>query len=222
MTRPNSTPENEPTIRILQAATICFARIYHRIDVIRPCSIPKTGAAILVSNHTSGLDPALIQAVCPRLITWMMAREYYHQPGMRWLFKRIGVIPVDRNDRDVAAMRLALRTLHEGGVLGIFPEGRIETSRELLPFQTGAALMALKTGVPIYPCYLDGSQRNRSMLQAVLLPQHANITFGEPLHLKDGHAGHGSAESAARVMQAAIYALYFDKNKNKITKDGKK
>src|SRR5436190_238239 len=86
--------------------------------------------------NRAALDALLIQSVCPRLITWMMAKEYYAVPGIGWVFRTVGAIPVERSGRDLAATRAAMRALEENAVLGIFPEGRIETDRELLPFQT--------------------------------------------------------------------------------------
>ena len=90
-----------------------------------------------------------------------------------------------------------------GRVLGIFPEGRIAPPGELLPFQTGVALMALKKCVSVYPACLDGTQRGKSMIQAMLLPQAARIAFGRPLNL-DAAPGAGDRleVGTARIRQA--------------------
>src|SRR3954465_1626327 len=125
-------PENRPIIRVLQAIDVCFARIYHRLSVRRPQQLPQTGPAILVCNHISGVDPLLIQSVCPRMISWMVAKEYTKLPVMSWMFKQIGAIPVARSGRDLPSTRSAMRALHDGRVVGVFPEGRIQTSRQLL------------------------------------------------------------------------------------------
>jgi 1-acyl-sn-glycerol-3-phosphate acyltransferase len=203
---PTSPVENRPIIRILQAATVCYARIYHRVNVLERSHLPKRGPAILVSNHISGLDPVLIQSVSSRLIVWMMAKEYFDLPGLAWLFRAVQVIPVDRSRHDLTAMRLALTALRAGLVVGIFPEGRLEVSRELLPFQTGVALMGLKTGVPIFPCYLDGTQRSLPMLQAYLQPQHATICFGARIAL-NGSGERSNVESATKLIQSSVATL---------------
>jgi 1-acyl-sn-glycerol-3-phosphate acyltransferase len=179
-------PEDRLSIRLLQAFDVCFARIYHRVNVVSPQRLPKHGPAILVCNHVSGLDPMLIQSVCPRLIVWMMAREYYEIGVLRWVFKTVEAIPVDRSGRDLAATRAAMRALQAGRILGVFPEGRIETSRELLPFQTGVALLAQKAGVPVYPAYLDGTQRGKEMVQAFLYRNCANLAFGPAIETPKG------------------------------------
>ena len=188
-------PEDRLTIRLLQAFDVCFARIYHRVNVLSPQRLPKQGPAILICNHVSGLDPMLIQSVCPRLIVWMMAREYYEIPVLRPIFRTVEAIPVDRGGRDLAATRSALRALEAGRILGVFPEGKIEKSRQLLPFQTGVALMALKANVPVYPAYLDGSQRNKTMLQAFLYPNVATLAFGPVVQTE-------SASTSKEVLQS--------------------
>jgi 1-acyl-sn-glycerol-3-phosphate acyltransferase len=190
-----SRPEGRLSIRLLQAFDVCFARIYHRVNVLSPQRLPKHGPAILICNHVSGLDPMLIQSVCPRLIVWMMAKEYYEIPVLRSVFKAVEAIPVDRGGRDLAATRSALRALEAGRILGVFPEGRIETSHELLPFQTGVAMMAVKAGVPVYPAYLDGTQRRKNMLQAFLYPHVASLAFGPQVEFE-------AASTSKEVLQS--------------------
>lgn len=197
--------ENDVVIRLLQAVTVCYARIYHQIIVHRPPHLPHRGPAILVCNHTSSLDPLLIQSVCPRLIRWMMAKEYFDVKPMRWLFNTVGVILVERSGRDMAATRAAMRALANGYVLGVFPEGRIETTDDLLPFQSGIGLLALKTGAPVYPAFLDGTQRGKEMVEAVIKPCKASISFAPVVRLKDvDSTRQGIEEAAARIENAVI------------------
>jgi 1-acyl-sn-glycerol-3-phosphate acyltransferase len=189
-------PEDRLGIRLLQAFDVCFARIYHRVNVLSPLQLPKHGPAILICNHISGLDPMLIQSVCPRMIVWMMAREYYEIPAVKWAFKMVEAIPVDRGGRDLAATRAALRALEAGRILGVFPEGKIATTRALLPFQTGVAMMAVKSGVPVYPAYLDGTQRNKTMVQAFAYPNVASLAFGPAVEFD-------RSSTSKEVLQAA-------------------
>ena len=204
---PASRPEDRLAIRLLQAFDMCFARIYHRINVLSPQRLPKHGPAILICNHVSGLDPMLIQSVCPRLIVWMMAREYYEIRGLHTIFRTVEAIPVDRGGRDLAATRAALRALEAGRILGVFPEGRIETSRQLLPFQTGVALMAIKAGVPVYPAYLDGTQRNKKMLQAFLYPNVASLAFGPAVEFDTTSTSKEALQAATDRFTEAVARL---------------
>jgi 1-acyl-sn-glycerol-3-phosphate acyltransferase len=188
--------------RVLVAVGRVYARGFHRLEVLTPCPLPKSGPAILISNHVSGLDPVLIQSACPRLITWMMAREYYEIRAMRWGFEAIGAIPVERMGRDLASTRAALRALKRGEVLGIFPEGRIAKDSEMLPFHPGAAMLAEHSGAPVYAAYIDGSQRMTDMLTVFVHGQAAKLTFGGRVSLNED--GEIDLEAATARMRAAI------------------
>jgi len=148
----------------------------------------------------------LIQAACPRLITWMMAREYYEIAGLRWLFDLVGAIPVDRNGRDLHSTRAAFRALRAGRVLGIFPEGYIGV-KEVHPFQTGAALLAMRSGVKIFPAWVEGSTRGTEMVEAYFLPQRVGIAFGSPMDLGKCDPSRQALDSAALKMRETVMAL---------------
>jgi 1-acyl-sn-glycerol-3-phosphate acyltransferase len=197
-----------------------FCHSMHRVDAVTPCPVPATGPAIVVCNHISHIDPAMIQSGCPqRVIQWMMTREFYDLPMLGRLFRLVQAIPVKPSGKDMAAMRTALRALEDGRVVGIFPEGRISREGGLLPMQTGVALMAIRAGVPVYPVGLDGTQRNSSFWEACLSPQRACLAFGEAVQFErsgaDRHTIHAATdairdavqdlmETAARACRAAV------------------
>ena len=75
----------------------------------------------------------------------MVAKEYCEYPGFRRLLRLCEVIPVRRGAIDLAAVRAAIRLVKSGELVGIFPEGRINTGKHLLlPGRSGAAMIALK------------------------------------------------------------------------------
>lgn len=207
--------EGDLTFRMLKAGAVCFSRMYHSLEVRRHCELPRTGPAILVCNHTSSLDPLLIQSVSPRLIRWMMAKEYFEYRLLRWVSKSVGVILVERSGRDMAATRAAMRALEAGYVLGVFPEGRIETSSALLPFQSGIGLLAMRTGAAVYPAYLDGTQRGREMMEAVIRPCRASIAFGPPVNLRDLSESRKGLEEATQRIQTAVEIIKKDNSPRK-------
>ncbi|MBC8106828.1 MAG: 1-acyl-sn-glycerol-3-phosphate acyltransferase [Anaerolineae bacterium] len=199
-------PQHRPSVRAMMAVGRMYSRMFHQLDVLTPCTLPRTGPAILVCNHTSSIDPVLIQSVCPRLIVWMMAREYYELPSLKWGFDLLEIIPVERSGKDMAATRAALRALANGRILGVFPEGRIETERVTLPFQPGVAMMAHRAGVDVYPAYLDGTQRGKIMSQAFVQPQSASLAFGNKVPVQfDGRRPDLGA--AILQIQQAVEAL---------------
>ena len=172
-------------VRALWAIDRLYAHAWHRIEVTSPCRLPREGPAILVCNHSAGIDPLLLQATCPRIITWMMAREYYELPILKSAFKQLGYIPVSRGERDSASIKAALRALHDGKVLGIFPEGRIEPSLALMPFQPGVEVLAARAKVPIYPAYVAGIERNISLPRSMVDRQETQIRYGPAIDSTD-------------------------------------
>ena len=203
-------PESRWSVRLAKASNFAFCRLYHNLIVERAAHFPQTGPAILVCNHLSGLDPMLVQSACRRLVVWMMAREYYDLKSLTWLYKIVEAIPVERSGRDLAATRSALRALDHGRLLGIFPEGRIETSSDLLPFQTGVAMMAIKTGVPVFPAYLEGTQRGKEMVQAVGKPNTAWIRFGPAVEFPRDSTSREALELATARIRSAVQSLKND------------
>jgi 1-acyl-sn-glycerol-3-phosphate acyltransferase len=188
-----------------------LARVYHNLKVLTPATVPRKGPAILVCNHISPIDPILIQSTCTyRLIMWMMAKEYMDLPVLGRVFKKLDVIPVDRGTRETGPMRTAFRRLHEGRILGIFPEGKISTTNELLEFQTGVALMAIRAKVPVYPAYLDGTQRNKEMLQAFLQRSSSVIAFGPEVIFDRNDTSKETIQAATAKIKAAVNLLKND------------
>src|SRR4051794_7324992 len=199
--------ERRLVIRLAKPFVRAYSSCFHDLRVLTPCPLPEKGPAILVCNHTSSLDPVLLQAACPRVITWMMAKEYSFF-GFRWFLNAIEPILVERSGRDMAATRTALRALKDGKILGLFPEGKIETTPKLLEFQTGVALLAMKSGAPVYPAYLDGTQRCKSMMEGLFKPHQITLAFGPPVDLQtNGEEGREALESATERIRAAVAAL---------------
>ncbi len=210
-------PEDKLSIRVLDAVNTLFTRVYHNLTILEPSHLPMDGSAIVVSNHISGLDPLLIQSACRnRLITWMMAKEYMTLPLMGGIFRTLGVIPVDRGSRETGPLRQAFRQLEQGRIIGIFPEGKISTTHQLLPFQTGVGMMALRSKAPVYPVYLDGTQRNKEMGAAFLQRNQSVICFGDPMRFDSGDVSKASVDSAAETIRTALISL-----QNEVDRRGK-
>lgn len=199
--------EDRLPVRALHLADRLLARVWHHTVVLRRHPLPADGAAILVCNHTSGIDPFMLQSVIDRVVVWMMAKEYYGIKALTWAFRIIEAIPVDRAARDTASVRAALRALHDGRVLGIFPEGRIEPTRDLLEFQTGAALLAIKARVPVYPAFIEGTQRGKSMPAAFAFPNRVTISFGPPVEFDRSSTSRESLEEATERIKTAVESL---------------
>lgn len=192
--------DRTPFIRTAHALNRAYAFAFQRLKVVTPCPLPREGPAILICNHVSGLDPFLLQATCPRVIRWMMAKEYFDIPRTRGLCERMGYISVARSGRDSASLKAGLRALAAGQIIGIFPEGKINDTPDILPFQPGVALLASRGKAMVYPARLT-MQHFHSMVYPALDPQRPKLAFGQPFQPS------GDLAEASAAMREAIVAL---------------
>ena len=162
-----------------------YARLWHRLAIDGPGSIPVRGPAIVVANHTCSADSAFLTAASPRPLSFLIADEYGNIPMLRWLLKAIACVPVRRNGRDVTAVRLSLRRLQHGGAVCVFPEGGLSRAgRDVRPRgKAGAALLALRSGAPVVPALIRGGPQTHELADAWLRPTRARVTLGRPIDL---------------------------------------
>lgn len=153
-------PRGDVLTDLATRITWVYARLAHNLRVEGAENIPRTntpGPLVVVANHTAGVDPLLIQSVCPFFIRWMMARDM-QLPALEIFWKWAEIIPVDREQRDSTSAREAIRHLAQGEVLGIFPEGMLERpAQELLPFVAGVGLIVHRSKAPVLPVIIDGT-----------------------------------------------------------------
>ncbi len=149
-------------LRPFQYSLLAFNRVLARglwrATINHSLPVADDAGAVIVSNHRSSVEPMLIQLGTKRIVHWMVAREYVEAPVLSVMFKALESIPVGRRGVDTASTKQAIRLAQQGNLVGIFPEGRINISEELLmPGRPGAALVALKAEVPLIPCYVRGA-----------------------------------------------------------------
>jgi 1-acyl-sn-glycerol-3-phosphate acyltransferase len=163
-----------------------YGRIIWRTTVSGPLPVGDHQGAVIVANHRCTIDPAFVQLAANRLGHWMVAREYCEMPGLQWLFRVLWAIPVNRAGNDTAATKAAIRFAEEGDLVGLFPEGRMNTtSAVLLPGRPGAALIALKARVPVIPCYIRGAPYDGTTFGVFLTPARVHVEVGRPIDLSE-------------------------------------
>ena len=161
---------------------LLLTRILWRAEVRG--GLPSGQGAVLVANHTSSIDPCFIQLAAGRVVPWMIAREYFQHWAYGWLLRTIKAIPTNRSGIDTVATRQAIRYAAEGGLVGIFPEGRINMSDQfMLAGRPGAAMIALTARVPVVPVYIGGAPYDQTPYGALLMPARVRIVLGSPIDL---------------------------------------
>ncbi len=114
---------------------------------------------IITSNHLGRLDVPLIWHVVKREdIIVIVAEKYQKSAFVRWLTRKLNAIFVDRYNADFSAMRQVLARIKEGGAFVVAPEGTRSQTEALIEGKSGAAYLASKAGVPIYPVAVAGTE----------------------------------------------------------------
>jgi 1-acyl-sn-glycerol-3-phosphate acyltransferase len=121
-------------------------------------NMPRKGGAIIVSNHLNNADPCVLPGIMPRRIVFMAKKEWFGNPLGATLFRLIGAFPVDRHSADLGALREATRVVNDGLPLLMFPEGTRSKDRQLHQGFPGTALIAYRTGAPIVPVAITGTE----------------------------------------------------------------
>lgn len=162
-----------------------YCRAFHRMKAQgTELAASLQGPAILVANHTSGIDPLLLQSACTREVRWMMGADMAVD-RLGWLHLKpiwdwIGIIRVDRTGNDRTSVRQALDYLGEGGIVGIFPEGKIaRPPGSLLPFMAGVGLIAARSKAPILCAVIRGAPTCEGIVEGLKTPSKSSVAFME-------------------------------------------
>ena len=173
-------PMDSRFVNILWHLVRAYALSWHRLQWVNRHHVPSSGPVILASNHTTGLDPFLIQIAVPRTIRWVMDRAYRFQV-LGFLWRAIDPISISRSGPELAAVRQIIRLARAGQIIGIFPEGGAQReSRQLIPFRAGVGLIAVRAKAAIVPVWIDGTPKTRHMFWHFARPSRAKVIFGRP------------------------------------------
>jgi 1-acyl-sn-glycerol-3-phosphate acyltransferase len=209
-------PEIHGVLRVLGVLNWLYCAFWHKLSSSGVAPLPDHGPAILISNHTCGIDHMLLQATCNRVLGFMVAREYYEWWWLKGFCRLAGCIPVNRDGRDFSATRAAIRALRDGRVLPIFPEGHIvpASGSRLDPMKPGTAYLAIHAQVPVVPAYLCGTPETAEIFDSLRTPSQARVIYGPPIDLSDiGPERSGDKLAQAEVSERFKQALLALKEK---------
>lgn len=158
---------------IVRGAILGYCKIVYRLKIVGKENVPKEGALLFCGNHRTYLDPPVIVVTAGRHMRFMAKEELRKNPLFAFLGFLFEGIYVKRDAKDITAMKDAMKTLKNGGCIGIFPEGtRNGMQKNDGKLKNGATYMALKTGAKIVPIGIQGDAK----------PFHkTTIVYGEPI-----------------------------------------
>jgi len=156
-----------------------------RLEISGVENVPPSGPLILMINHIDALDPFIVVGIFPRPVTPMSKVEVFDVPVIGILMRAYGAFPIRRGEVDLRAMRQSLQVLQEGGVLLIAPEGTRSPTYSLQQGKEGMALIAARTGAPIIPVGVTGTEQAGSYWRR-LRRVPVRIVMGRPFWLDPG------------------------------------
>jgi 1-acyl-sn-glycerol-3-phosphate acyltransferase len=169
---------------MLKAVLSPLLRFFYRIRVEGLEHVPKTGGAILASNHVSFSDSVFLPLVLRRRLTFVAKAEYFDDPKTAWIFRALGQIPIRRGggSASAGALEAASEVLQAGGLFGIYPEGTRSPDGRLYRGRTGVARLALSNRVPVVAVAMIGTREAQPIGQVRPNPfRPITIRFSRPL-----------------------------------------
>lgn len=165
-----------------------LTHIFFRIKVYNKELEPLSGPVILCSNHISLLDPILIGSPLKRQVKFMAKESIFKVPIIGQIVKLIGSFPVNRDNVDISAIKMSIKILKNGEVLGIFPEG----SRYATEAKSGFVSLALKTKATVFPVHIICNGN-------VYFFKKIKVIYGKPITYEELDFKEGTQEDIKRV-----------------------
>ncbi len=173
---PYSTPR--AIYELLRWLALFIFTLTMRVSVRGRYNLPAKRPYIIASNHLSWTDIPLVAAYIPGKVVYMAKEETFHSK-IGWMVRFMGAFPVKRGEADRQSMRSAETQLKNDKVIVIFPEGTRSRTRTLAQGHAGLGMIALRSGAPVIPVAIWGSENALKKFGA-----RVTISYGEPIVLK--------------------------------------
>ncbi len=176
--------------------------------------LPRTGPVILIANHYTLADPLVAGYASAwrigRFVAMVAKSQIRGWPVLGWLGLKAGVVYVRRGEVNRDAQRASLDVLEGGDCILIFPEGTRSSTGGLITARNGAALLALRTGAPIVPMAITGTEGMFSVRAIFGRRPRATVVIGQPFsfpHRPDGPIDRAELTDASTRMMREVAAL---------------
>jgi 1-acyl-sn-glycerol-3-phosphate acyltransferase len=182
-----------------------FDRIFWRLRVRGGHHVPTSGAVILAPIHRSNIDTLLVPMTTRRHVRFMAKDSMFKNPAAAKFFGSLGVFPVTRGTADREALRKCIEVLKAGHPLVVYPEGGRRDGPVVAELFEGVAHLACKTGAPIVPIGIGGSDRAMPKGAKLFRPVRTTVVVGRPLHPPVVVSGKSVPRKAARTLTVDLW-----------------
>jgi 1-acyl-sn-glycerol-3-phosphate acyltransferase len=200
--------------RFVRALIFGVAKAFGRIEVIGGSNIPRDRPFLLAPVHRSNVDFALASLVTKRRMRYMGKDSIFKFKVLNPFFTALGAFPVHRGAADREALRRSIAIIDSGQPLVMFPEGTRQSGPNVHELFDGTAYVAAKTGVPIVPVGIGGSEAAMPKGSKFLHPTKLVIVVGEPLEPPPAKESGGTSRRAVKEvtdhLQAELQKLFDD------------
>lgn len=181
-----------------------FCRVWCRMQIDGRENVPASGPFILAPTHRSIIDTPVASGVHRRRMRFMGADKWWNNRWFGKLLSALGGFPVSRGTADREALRRCVAVIEGGEPLVLFPEGERKSGPRVQPLFDGAAYIAAKTGVPIVPVGIGGSERVMPKGARFIYPRKLYVIVGRPLSVAVTDTPK-EQRAAARQLTADLY-----------------
>lgn len=187
----------------VRGALVGWARVWLRVEYRGLDNVPTDRPFILAPVHRSNID-FLLAAGCARRRQRFLAKDTLWKPGFGRLWSALGGIPVARGTADREALRACEAVVAGGEPLVMFPEGTRQSGPEVQPLFDGPAFVQSRTGAPIVPVGIGGSERAMPKGAKGIRPVKVVVMIGQPLEASEA-TGAKALRAARRARTAELY-----------------
>lgn len=196
--------------RFMRGVVIAVTKTYFRARVVGAEHLPKEGPYILSPIHRSNLDTPFVALATSRRLRYMGKESLWKGSFGAWFLTALGGFPVKRGTADREALRACEAVLRRGEPLVLFPEGTRQFGPDTQEFFDGAAFLACRTGAPIVPVGLGGTEAAMPKGSKFVHPVKMTIVIGEPLvpPPSDGRTSRKAIKALTAELSDRIQVLF--------------
>lgn len=189
---------------VARALLVGFCRVWFRMRVEGAERVPASGGFILAPVHRSNLDTPIVAGVTRRQLRFMGKDSLWKVTGaFSWLISSLGAFPVSRESADREALRRCQSVLESGQPLVLYPEGTRKFGPIVEEIKDGPAFLASRTGLPIVPVGIGGSQRAQEKGKKFIRPVKVVVLVGEPIWPATGEGA--TKRSAVKALTIQLH-----------------